>query len=221
MKSSSPHRSKADRIACALGLQELFYRECLIQDKEPSEVIISPCRSKVAAVARIESDGRIPEKKSFGRRNYFFLNDLVRKEEAAKEFFGGQYINLYLSPWDYHFLIFPSSGKVVSSFYQDGINLPVVAWGGAIFKNSKLVTVIESPLGFRYGLVMIASWMVAGLDPRFQLETPYARGDVFGRFRIGSTVVLLFPPNSVEVLCRVGQKIELGSPIARWKGLGN
>jgi len=207
--------SRFDRVASALSLQPVFYREIPVCIDSGPEAVVSPCRSKVEAVASIGPDGRIPEKKRWGRQDYLSLRDLAKQEEAITPFLGGDFINLYLSPWDYHFLIFPTAGRVRAAFFQDGFSWPVVAWGGAILRNAKLVTVIETDFGFPIGLIMVASWMVAGLEPLFEMERRYRRAERFGRFRIGSTVLLLFPPGRMEILCRPGQKLELGECLAR------
>jgi len=209
-----PRRSRLDRFASRLSLQELFYRETEVRVESPPGVVVSPCRSKVAQIAPIGLDGQIAEKKCLGRRRFFSLEDLAEREKALQVFRGGLYVNLYLSPWDYHYLIFPVAGRVSTAFYQDGFNWPVVAWGGAWLRNAKLVTVIESESGFPVGLVMVGSWNVGGLEPSFELGRKYSRVDRFGRFRIGSTVVLLFPPGAVRVLCHEGQKLELGAAVA-------
>ena len=79
----------------------------------------------------------------------------------------------------------------------------------------KLVTGIDTRLGFPMGLVMVASWMVGGMEPFFEMDRDYERCERFGRFRIGSTVVLLFPPGVVKVGCYEGQKLELGEAVAK------
>lgn len=207
--------NRIDRFAGWLSLQSLFYRETEVSLCTAGEIAVSPCRGKVARVARIGRDGRIPEKKRLGRQIWFPLSGLVQQDEAASIFLGGDYVNLYLSPWDYHFLIFPMDSSVRSVFHQDGFNWPVVAWEGAILRNSKMVTLLDTGFGFPLGLVMVASWMVGGMEPRFETGRSYSRGDVFARFRIGSTVVMLFPPGKAKMLCREGQKLELGAPLAR------
>jgi len=78
-----------------------------------------------------------------------------------------------------------------------------------------MIALIDTSFGFTLGLVMVASWMVGGIEPFFAPEQEYARAARFGRFRIGSTVVLLFPPDCVEIQCKEGQKLELGAPVAR------
>ncbi len=207
--------NRIDRFASWLSLQSLFYRETEVMIASGPEIVVSPCRGKVARIARIEPDGRIPEKKRLGRQIWFPLSALVRQDETSSIFRGGDYVNLYLSPWDYHFLIFPMDSSVRSVFFQDGFNWPVVAWEGAILRNSKMVTLLDTGFGFPMGLVMVASWMVGGMEPRFEKGRDYSRGEVFARFRIGSTVVLLFPPGKADILCREGQKLELGAPLAK------
>jgi phosphatidylserine decarboxylase len=213
-------KNRADLLASVLGLQSLFYRDYSPEIKAPENRVVSPCRSQVAQMASIGQDGRVPEKKFLGRRRYFSLSELVNRAgheaaETVRRFHGGQYLNLYLSPWDYHFLIFPTDSRVIAAFEQDGFNLPVVAWEGAVFRNSKLITILNTGLGFQIGLVMVASWMVGGMDPLFEMHQNCHRGDLFARFRIGSTVILLFPPDKVEMTCRPGQKLELGDEVAK------
>ena len=214
-KNLSTRRSWPDRLATLLSLQEVFCRGTEIHVRAAPDHVVSPCRGKVLHVARIGPDGRIPEKKKLGRQAYFHLQELTRREEAAEVFAGGDYVNLYLSPWDYHFLIFPVAGRVATSHFQDGFNWPVVVWDRALLRNAKWVTLIETAMGFPLGLVMVASWMVGGIEPLHDPGRQAERGDRFARFRIGSTVVLLFPPGRVEMLCREGQKLELGDSVAR------
>ncbi|HEQ60300.1 MAG TPA: phosphatidylserine decarboxylase [Firmicutes bacterium] len=210
-----PDRSRLDRFASALSLQEIFYRETPVQAPADSALILSPCRSKVERIAPIAADGRIADKKVLGRRRFFSLDDLSEDDASLAAYQGGCYVNLYLAPWDYHFVIFPVAGRITAAFRRDGFNWPVVAWGGAWLRNTRLVSVIETRFGFPMALMMVASWNVGGIEPLFELDREYERADRFGRFRIGSTVILLFPPGAVEVLCYEGQKLELGAPLAR------
>ena len=57
--------------------------------------------------------------------------------------------------------------------------------------------------------------MVGGLEGLFEQGKNYRRADLFGRFRIGSTIVLLFPPDRVKIACQAGQKLELGAEVAK------
>ena len=200
-----------------LSLQRLFYREYPVKVSLPGNIMVSPCRSLVSHVSSIGEDAKIPGKKHFGQQSYFSLTELVEQDETAAHFTGGQLVNLYLAPWDYHFLIFPSDARVKSFYFLDGRNIPVVTHPNAILKNEKLVTLLETPMGFSYCLIMVASFMVGGIEHFFELEKTYRRTDRFGRFHLGSTVVLLFPPGAVEILCRQGQKLELGTAIASIK----
>lgn len=53
----------------------------------------------------------------------------------------------------------------------------------------------------------------------YEASTPRARGDAWGHFNLGSTVILLWPPDGVTLDSdlSVGQTLRLGQAIARWR----
>jgi phosphatidylserine decarboxylase len=152
--------------------------------------------------------------------NYFSSAALVGGDQAlADQFIDGSYANIYLSPKDYHRIHMPCAGRLTRMIYIPGdlfsVN-PVTARGvpNLFARNERVVCVFGSPFGpFVLTLVgativgsMATTWHgVVNPPRRKQVEQwdysdqniQLAKGQEMGRFLLGSTVVLLFPRNTV------------------------
>jgi phosphatidylserine decarboxylase len=157
----------------------------------------------------------VEEKTLFGRRRYLELGDLFADPERAEIFRGGWYVNQYLSVLSLHYVIFPCAGTPEEPRRRPGRAWPIVLLRTADVRNERTVFPVRTTFGFPMAVIMIASWNVAGIRPAVEPENTAERGDLLGEFRIGSSVVTLFPPESVEILVREGEKTPLGHPIAR------
>lgn len=146
---------------------------------------------------------------------------LVGGDDAlAAHFHNGSFANIYLSPRDYHRIHMPCDGRLTRMIYVPGelfsVN-PVTARGvpGLFARNERVVCVFESEHGpFVLTLVgativgsMATSWHGIVNPPRSKevREWHYQdqnivlkKGQEMGRFLLGSTVVLLFPKNTLE-----------------------
>ncbi len=139
--------------------------------------------------------------------------------ELAKQFENGSFATLYLSPRDYHRIHMPCDGKLTRMIYVPGelfsVN-PTTARGvpGLFARNERVVCVFESAFGpFVLTLVgativgsMATVWhgMVNPPRPGVIREWRYdeqnivlKKGEEMGRFLLGSTVVMLFPKNTL------------------------
>jgi phosphatidylserine decarboxylase len=141
----------------------------------------------------------------------------------AAAFHGGHFATLYLSPRDYHRIHMPCAGRLRRMVHVPGalfsVN-PTTARGvpGLFARNERVVCVFDG-LGDRPGpwvLVLVGATIVGSMattwhgvvnpprpgrlrewrydDPPVQL----AQGEEMGRFLLGSTVVLLFPPGPLQ-----------------------
>lgn len=139
--------------------------------------------------------------------------------ELAKKFDNGSFATLYLSPRDYHRIHMPCDGKLSRMIYVPGalfsVN-PTTARGvpGLFARNERVVCVFETACGpFVLTLVgativgsMATVWhgMVNPPRPGVVREWRYddrnivlRKGEEMGRFLLGSTVVMLFPKDSL------------------------
>ena len=140
--------------------------------------------------------------------------------ELAARFENGSFATLYLSPRDYHRIHMPCAGKLTRMIYVPGalfsVN-PTTARGvpGLFARNERVVCVFESEFG-PFVLVLVGATIVGSMatvwhgvvnpprsgvlrEWRYEGNTPVSlkKGDEMGRFLLGSTVVMLFPKDSL------------------------
>ena len=139
--------------------------------------------------------------------------------ELAKQCEDGSFATLYLSPKDYHRIHMPCDGRLLRMIHVPGdlfsVN-PVTARGvpGLFARNERVVCVFESAHGpFVLALVgativgsMATVWHGVVNPPRpghlrewryDDQQLSFRQGDEMGRFLLGSTVVMLFPANTL------------------------
>ena len=151
----------------------------------------------------------------------YTVTELVGGDAAlAGRFRHGSFANLYLSPRDYHRLHMPCDGRLTRMIYVPGalfsVN-PVTARGvpNLFARNERVVCVFETTDGAPFAMVLVGATIVGSMatvwhgivNPRRGgkiSEWHYADGEVvlkqgeeMGRFLLGSTIVMLFPPGTI------------------------
>jgi phosphatidylserine decarboxylase len=140
-------------------------------------------------------------------------------EKLAALFQDGAFATLYLSPKDYHRIHMPCDGQLKRMIYVPGelfsVN-PTTARGvpGLFACNERVVCVFEGPHG-PFVLALVGATIVGSMatvwhgivnPPRlpdvrewlYELQkVELKKGDEMGRFLLGSTVVMLFPKNTL------------------------
>jgi phosphatidylserine decarboxylase len=138
----------------------------------------------------------------------------------AREFHGGHFATLYLSPRDYHRIHMPAAGRLRRMIHVPGelfsVN-PTTARGvpGLFARNERVVCVFDGDTA-PFVMVLVGATIVGSMAttwhgvvnpprPGQLREWNYApgdvslsRGDEMGRFLLGSTVVMLFPPGPLS-----------------------
>lgn len=204
-----------ERFADLIGLNRVFLREGKIQIDDREDVLISPIDGKVQHIAPIGSDGVIQEKSLFGRFRFVTLRDHLRDSPHLESFAGGHYVNLYLAPWNLHYILFPAAGRMVETRYIPGACYPLVVCRTGDVRNEKLFAIVETDWGFPIAMILVGSFAVCGIRLDAPLGVGCRKGDRLGCFKLGSTVVMIFPPDRVEILAREKQRIRLGDSLAR------
>ena len=140
--------------------------------------------------------------------------------ELAAQFENGSFATLYLSPRDYHRIHMPCAGKLTRMIYVPGalfsVN-PTTARGvpGLFARNERVVCVFESEFG-PFVLTLVGATIVGSMATVWhgQVNPPrpvvirewrydassavnLEKGAEMGRFLLGSTVVMLFPKDSL------------------------
>lgn len=202
-----------EKTADLLGVNRIFLRKPPIRIEAAENLLISPAHAKVETLARIGPNGEFQEKKVLGNPRVVRLSEILRKEDTSR-FHGGDYIKLYLAPWDLHFLVFPLSGTVSSYEYRPGWAVPLLFVKRGDVLNERLCVTIQTEWGFPICFVMIGSWMVNGIHHAFEEGAQYQKGEDLGYFKVGSSVVMVFPKGTVRWLCHEGEKLRIGAPLA-------
>jgi phosphatidylserine decarboxylase len=152
---------------------------------------------------------------------YFSTEELLAGDEArAARFAGGRFATVYLSPRDYHRVHMPVSGRLSATSYIPGklfsVNGTTADNVDRLFaRNERLVCYFETERG-PMAMVLVGAMIVAGIEtvwsgqvappPKHPLVTDYReppapveldKGQEMGRFKLGSTVILLFPKDSM------------------------
>jgi phosphatidylserine decarboxylase len=141
-------------------------------------------------------------------------------QSAAAQYQDGSFATIYLSPRDYHRIHMPCDGRLLRMVYVPGdlfsVN-PTTAQGvpGLFARNERVVCEFESAQG-NFILVLVGATIVGSMatvwhgvvnPPRIGniKEWSYSdqnitlkQGEEMGRFLLGSTVVMLFPKDTVK-----------------------
>jgi phosphatidylserine decarboxylase len=229
-----------DSFAC---LQDFFVRE-LVDGARPlpeePRAFVSPCDGAWGESGRVEQ-GRLLQVK--GRP--YSLASLLGDEALAQRYEGGWFATLYLSPRDYHRFHMPCDARVRRLRYRPGNLWPVNRAGvegvDALFaQNERICAFFDLPgEGGEEALCIVAvgatmvgkvkvdfdalTTNVAGAEACERLygedEVPLSRGQQWGRFEFGSTLVLVGSAGSVELWPgAVAEPVRLGQSIGRCPG---
>lgn len=197
-----------------------------------ADSIVSPADGAISQVGRIER-GRILQAKG----QWYSTLELVGGDEMlAAQFEDGAFATIYLSPRDYHRVHMPIAGKLRRTIYVPGdlfsVNQATAENVPRLFaRNERLVCIFDTACG-PVAVILVGAMIVAAIETVWsglvaptthrQLRDEISRvpveidkGAEMGRFKLGSTVVLLFGENTVswaDTLCtcapvRMGQRI--------------
>jgi phosphatidylserine decarboxylase len=192
-----------------------FFTRALRPGVRPIDIapnaIVSPADGVISQLGAIEGD-RIFQAKG---QHYSARELLGGDAELAALFADGDFATIYLSPRDYHRVHMPVDGKLLRTIYVPGdlfsVNQTTAANVPRLFaRNERLVCLFDTPFG-PMASVMVGAMIVAGIETvwsgqeaplqrqvrtarfdRAPAEVALDKGAEMGRFKLGSTVVLLF-----------------------------
>lgn len=163
--------------------------------------------------------GPITEDRIFQAKGHSYtLADLLASEVDAAPYVGGQFATVYLSPRDYHRVHMPLGGKLVKSVYVPGelfsVNTRTAEQVPNLFaRNERLVAHFDTANGPMV-VVLVGAMIVASIEtvwggveaigPEVRASDLSDRGLVLetgaemGRFRLGSTAIVLFGPDVMQ-----------------------
>ena len=178
-------------------------------------VIISPVDGKVFQVGKV-SNNTIINAKGKG----FTLEQLLVDKEMASQFANSNFSVLYLAPSDYHRIHMPLDGKLKSMRYIPGelfsVNPHIVNSIPDVFaRNERVVATFDTQIG-SVVMILVGAIIVGSIETTWagvvapsnattvknwdyaKQEIAFERGAEVGSFKLGSTVILLFPEQKTQ-----------------------
>ena len=198
--------------------------------------ILCPADGCISQIGRIEEASLLQAK----GRHYSTWSLLGGDQARAAQFRNGCFATIYLSPRDYHRVHMPIAGELVATRYIPGklfsVNGTTAAGVERLFaRNERLVCYFDTAAG-PMAMVLVGAMVVAGIETvwegqvapplRAMLQRDYrelpapvrlAKGEEMGRFKLGSTVILLFPEGTMDW----SPDYAAGTPTRLGQALGN
>ncbi len=231
--------SKFEPISHYKSLNELFTRELKYKrefSKDPSKVI-SPCD------AFVTEQGKILKGKAFQIKGFEYkIEDLLTKHVEKEDFDlleGGEYINFYLSPKDYHRYHVPMDMKVLRVIHVPGalypVNFKYLNMMPSLFvKNERVILECLDMSNRLFYIVLVGALNVGKMTLAFEkkLDTNISdlkemrvfeygedgvelkKGEELGMFMMGSTIVMLFENGFVKLEDKLNKKVRFADVIA-------
>lgn len=158
----------------------------------------------------------------------------------SQQFLGGRFATIYLAPRDYHRVHMPMDGQLQIMVHIPGslfsVNQATTEWVNQLFaRNERVAAIFDTPAG-PMAVVMVGAMIVAGIETVWEGQvTPYqkkirtteypvthdevnlSKGDEMGRFKLGSTAIVLFGPDMVEwdEDLIAGNQVKMGQRLGR------
>lgn len=216
-----------------------FFTRALKPDARPinsnSNSIVCPADGAISQLGKI-IDGRIFQAKG---QDYTALELLGGDEALAAEFVDGHFATVYLSPRDYHRVHMPYGGKLRAMISVPGelfsVNTATANQVPRLFsRNERAVAIFDTDIG-SMAVVLVGAMIVAGIETVWdgqiapfasrEIETSlypyqnlnYNKGDEMGRFKLGSTAIVLFAKNKIawDEHYQTGTPTKMGEKMGR------
>lgn len=219
------------------SLNALFTRK-LREDRKYSldaNDFISPCDSWISECGDLSEDYAL-QIKGMRYKSDDFLGEHFSQDEKSVVH-NGKFINFYLSPKDYHRYHMPTNLKVLKAVHIPGkfypVNIPSLKKRVNLFiENERVVLMCETQSKKRFFMVLVSALnvgvMQVSFEPKiktnadarypqvFEYEDLHMnKGEDFGCFEMGSTIVILAEKGMLELDIKAGEHVKYAQTIAR------
>ena len=201
------------------SFNDFFTRELKEGRREISmaeNTVASPADGAISELGKIELGSLMQAKGQY----YSLAQLLAGNAEQCNRYMDGNFATIYLSPKDYHRVHMPIDGTLKSMTYIPGdlfsVNQATANHIPGLFaRNERLVCEFSSAQG-DFVMILVGAMIVAGIETVWaghvapvkpSLKTTdftdlaaieLKKGDEMGRFKLGSTVILLFQEDTVD-----------------------
>ena len=233
--------AKKENFSDYESFNQFFIRELKEDARKINEnptVLCLPADGRVSQIGHIDDDRLLQAKGHF-----FSLSDLLAgDEELVNTFKNGEFATIYLSPRDYHRVHMPCDATLRKMIYVPGdlfsVNPFLAEHVPNLFaRNERVICVFDTAFGpmvqILVGATITASmstvWAGVINPPRtgeikvwtYQEDNAIklTKGQEMGAFQLGSTVINLFPANSVTLAehLEVDVPVRMGEILATMK----
>lgn len=215
-----------------------FFTRALKPGVRPIEAdplaMVSPVDGTVSQCGPIDGDLLIQAK----GHHYSLLALLGGDAQLAQHYRGGQFACIYLAPYNYHRMHMPLTAQLQDTIYVPGelfsVNAATARAVPGLFARNERVVCDFAAVSGRFAMVFVGALFVGSIatvwageinpPPRRRsaalriaqgIGTRLNKGDEAGRFNMGSTVVLIAGPDTVQwdanlqpgATLRLGQRI--------------
>ena len=233
--------AKKENFSDYESFNQFFIRELKDGARKINE---NPTALCLPADGRVSQIGHIDDERLLQAKGHFFsLSDLLAgDEELVNTFKNGEFATIYLSPRDYHRVHMPCDATLRKMIYVPGdlfsVNPFLAEHVPNLFaRNERVICVFDTAFGpmvqILVGATITASmstvWAGVINPPRtgeikvwtYQEDNviKLTKGQEMGAFQLGSTVINLFPANSVTLAehLEVDVPVRMGEILATMK----
>ena len=233
--------AKKENFSDYESFNQFFIRELKDNARKINE---NPTALCLPADGRVSQIGHIDDERLLQAKGHFFsLSDLLAgDEELVNTFKNGEFATIYLSPRDYHRVHMPCDATLRKMIYVPGdlfsVNPFLAEHVPNLFaRNERVICVFDTVFGpmvqILVGATITASmstvWAGVINSPRtgevkvwtYQGDSAIklTKGQEMGAFQLGSTVINLFPVNSVTLAehLEVDVPVRMGEILATMK----
>ena len=233
--------AKKENFSDYESFNQFFIRELKDDARKINE---NPTALCLPADGRVSQIGHIDDERLLQAKGHFFsLSDLLAgDEELVNTFKNGEFATIYLSPRDYHRVHMPCDATLRKMIYVPGdlfsVNPFLAEHVPNLFaRNERVICVFDTAFGpmvqILVGATITASmstvWAGVINPPRtgevkvwtYQEDNAIklTKGQEMGSFQLGSTVINLFPANSVTLVehLEVDVPVRMGEILATMK----
>ena len=233
--------AKKENFSDYESFNQFFIRELKDNARKINE---NPTALCLPADGRVSQIGHIDDERLLQAKGHFFsLSDLLAgDEELVNTFKNGEFATIYLSPRDYHRVHMPCDATLRKMIYVPGdlfsVNPFLAEHVPNLFaRNERVICVFDTAFGpmvqILVGATITASmstvWAGVINPPRtgevkvwtYQGDSAIklTKGQEMGAFQLGSTVINLFPVNSVTLAehLEVDVPVRMGEILATMK----
>lgn len=233
--------AKKENFSDYESFNQFFIRELKDDTRKINE---NPTALCLPADGRVSQIGHIDDERLLQAKGHFFsLSDLLAgDEELVNTFKNGEFATIYLSPRDYHRVHMPCDATLRKMIYVPGdlfsVNPFLAEHVPNLFaRNERVICVFDTAFGpmvqILVGATITASmstvWAGVINPPRtgevkvwtYQGDSAIklTKGQEMGAFQLGSTVINLFPANSVTLAehLEVDVPVRMGEILATMK----